>query len=52
MYSKKERDRSVYADVYKNTLPLLLNANVWFCPTCKGKEGAGANFFFDYPYSI
>lgn len=52
MHSKKERDRFVRAAVYESTLPLLSNANVWFCPTSKVTEGAGADFLFDYPYSI
>ena len=36
------------AAVYESTLPLLSNANVWFCPTSKVTEGAGADFLFDY----
>lgn len=39
------------AAVYESTLPLLSNANVWFCPTSKVTEGAGADFLFDYPQS-
>ncbi len=48
MHFKKERDRFVRAAVYESTLPLLSNANVWFCPTSKVTEGAGADFLFDY----
>lgn len=40
MRSKKERDRFVRAAVYESTLPLLSNANVWFCPTSKVTEVA------------